>query len=75
MEEEGEGLIGETMSKRKKRSKQQPKPVGEQALSSNEHAAEEEEHPLGTLALLMLYLVVLMTFWGYLYTLLVLRGG
>jgi hypothetical protein len=44
-------------------------------MPGNEHLLEEHEsHPRGTLAMLLIYLVILMSFWGYVYSLLFLIG-
>ena len=37
-------------------------------------SAHEEEHPRGTLFLMLLFLVMIVAMWGYLYLLLLARG-
>ena len=47
-------------------------------LVQNEHSPEEvheHPHPRGALMVSLIFLVVLITFWGYMYALLLLRGG
>jgi hypothetical protein len=66
--------LGGTMSIKNRRSELQPSRADDEVFSDEHSPAEEEHHPRGTLALLMIFLVVLMTFWGYMYTLLLLRG-
>ena len=50
----------------------------ESTLSASQHSSEEAHehpHPRGTLMVALIFLVVLIAFWGYMYALLLLRGG
>jgi len=54
--------------------------LDEALLAHNEHSPEEAHehehpHPRGALMVGLIYLVVLIAFWGYMYALLFLRGG